>query len=228
MMRTSSGHPRREVLAGSALAAVVAIALTACSPSPQPAAFPTASATPSQGTIAAGTAPTSSPSTTGTDRLITPPPTSASPAMRRVQIVGNAPPKSPYREAAGVVVKYLDAQFEAVAKRSTESMSSLASPGCVECQNDLSVAKRRIDARRKFVGIGGPVGWSSIVLYSRRSINPSTVTIRAEYVQRPQRLLESDGSLVGERRSAVQFLSTFVLSTSNDRYVIDSVSTENQ
>jgi len=223
MMRTSSGHPRREVLAGSALAAALAIALTACSPAPPSAAFPTATARPTP------------PRVTSPPNPMTPNAPTASSAKTQaadverpetIRIIGNPSPTSQYGQVSRIVIQYLEAQVSALDDKSARTLKVLASTECIECRNDVSVVQQRLSDRQRVIGIGGKAGWSSITLYSRRSVEEGTSVVRAEYVQRPQRLVDARGSVIGQRAESVTFVSTFVLRRVGDSHRVISINTQ--
>ena len=216
-MRTSSGHPRREVLAGSALAAALAIALAACSPSPQPAAFPTASAG-SADVSPSRSSPNSTPSPLAVG--VPSPPTTRHRAGRQVTVID--PPGGMTREsrlALKVVQEYFGAQISRPSIQSVSTMRRLVDPACSRCKSDISVLSARATKGQYTVREDRDPSWGSTVYSFRDSTGPGLVTVRLSYLQPPLRLLENSGATVGETRSAKTYTSLFVVRSNGARIV---------
>lgn len=213
MMRTSSGHPRREVLAGSALAAVVAIALTACSPAPPSAAFPTASAASSATVPIVSMSAASNAPSADTSASIKP---TKSP-------VGSAPPRTltilypssgetkEMKAAVKVVQEYFAAQLSRPSRESLATMRRLASRSCRRCGSDISIIADRTSKGRYTIREVGDPNWGSLLYSFRSSTGPRLTTVRQQYVQPPLKLVGPGGKVVGIVSSSETYTSLFVV-----------------
>ncbi len=207
MMRTSSGHPRREVLAGSALAAVVAIALTACSPSPQPAAFPTASATPTS--VSAMSTVSPSPTALPT-RLTTQSPSSPSPS----NVVVVSPPGRPFvagEQGALITVRDYALQLRfALSTGSSTRLRQLSAPECRQCAEDARLIDERISAGRHFVNFNGSDGYRSLVV-GPRGRDGKAFIVHLEITDSPNRFVDRMGKTIQVNAHIVSYVFVCVV-----------------
>jgi len=214
MMRTSSGHPRREVLAGSALAAALAIALTACSPAPPSAAFPTATATP---TASLTSVPDRRVPTTARAQSVPPSRPKSKPSPRPSATVVVTPPGQPISSGQLVALEavrdYSIQLLAGIGDRSSARLRALSAPDCRQCRSDAELIDERVKLGRRFVNLDGTVGWSQIVIGLRPPLGDEYV-VNAQLVEAPNKFVGTGGRVIQLNRRSKYYRSTYVVKVS--------------